>query len=117
MKKVSFWTLVILFCLLFLNTENQFAAVKSEEKSRTSTEKQLIKRNGKVSVRKNTKFISYKSKINNQNNLWQQISEESLRSQEISLIAPAKYKVFQLNNKILTKILSEIPSESKKVTA
>ncbi len=103
MKKVSFSFFALLFCLLFINTQPQFAAVSSEGK-------------GKILAKRGTSIKNpSQSTIQKQTNVWQQVSDELLKSETHGLPDPEKYLVFRLNKTALTQVLADVPSELKKV--
>ncbi len=103
MKKVLFAFFSLLFCLLFINTQSQFAAVSSEGKGQTLAKRETSIRNPSQSV------------VQKQMNVWQQVSEELLKSDTHGLPDPENYLIFRLNKMSLTQVLADVPSELKKV--
>ncbi|MGI8641390.1 MAG: reprolysin-like metallopeptidase, partial [Pyrinomonadaceae bacterium] len=92
MKKVSFLVFVFLICLLFINSQSPSQAVFAQNKF-------------------NSFAASKRTNVRKQTALWQQVSEDALKSKDRSLLAPEKYLVFRLNKTALTKLLAEAPAE------
>ena len=90
-KRMSFLISAVLFCLLLANV-NSYAGI--------------IRKTVKTPVKK-----SVNQSGQGQTAVWQQVSEEILRSDERERIAPENFLMFRLNKSALTKILSKIPSE------
>ncbi len=117
MKKLSFSVFVLLVCLLFINTQPQFAADFSKAKS-FSMKGKKVEKNNKSTINGNK--ISGKKKFSEKNvqkqvSLWQQVSEELLKSESYGLPDAEKYLVFRLNKTSLSELLADVPSEAKKV--
>ncbi len=103
MKKLSFTVFALLFCLLFINIQLQFAADFSEGKVKNFAKKGIDEKNPSS------------KKVKKQTALWQQVSEDLLKSETHGLPDPEKYLVFRLNKTALTQLLADVPSELKNV--